>query len=615
MKLDQTKINCSFPMSFRWVEPIIHACLVLGIAEILIVLTGTVWIWRALKSDCAQTPAEQTSMYVILGLIVLKWVGIGITAVIVLFSLKDLWPICCCRSRSHGQRPSLNDASALSRENATEWIMQHVTDPGECCFYLFKRCCVATKQIDYFNDVADLIHDMFVDDSFVPTDIAAALILLSAQSEIANEATFSEELNQNSELTSDENVSLLEDLMLYSSGSYGCAMYLLDSDNKCANIKSLCSQIACCSCCCCLPWSSVRTGREDFIEEDNCCGCNLATLQLRLPHIEEDDIVHVSFKNQFLETPFLVVADRKHKRIVISIRGTLSLADLMTDMVAKPVSLKVILQQQSQMIALSPEEEERLQQLPDDIEVHVGMAEAALYVFKQLREKHLLNKALLIAEGYSIVVTGHSLGAGTAVVLSFLLKLRHPDLQCYAFGPPGALLNQTAASISEEFTVSVIVGDDIVPRLSVSGYIRLRDRMRRALMKCQLPKHKILATGFCNCLSPDTWKERLLQDPSVMATQNQEDERQQQNYGGTSYSSDSNDIYGSTNWPLMLPPGRILHLIPNRSVDDDVYKIEVREAKEFKDMLVSPDMIMDHTPYAYQKAIKAIGTQRTRIVV
>jgi hypothetical protein len=75
-------------------------------------------------------------------------------------------------------------ATPQSTENANQWIMDHVTDPRECCFNILKRCCIASKQVDYFNHVADLINDMFVDDAFVPTDIAAALILLSTQSEL-----------------------------------------------------------------------------------------------------------------------------------------------------------------------------------------------------------------------------------------------------------------------------------------------------------------------------------------------------------------------------------------------------------------------------------------------
>ena len=72
----------------------------------------------------------------------------------------------------------------------------------------------------------------------------------------------------------------------------------------------------------------------------------------------------------------MVVADTKVQKIVISIRGTLSLADLMTDMAAEPVSLKDVLQRDLNDLEFSPQEMENLQRLNADIKVHGGMSEA-----------------------------------------------------------------------------------------------------------------------------------------------------------------------------------------------------------------------------------------------
>jgi len=41
---------------------------------------------------------------------------------------------------------------------------------------------------------------------------------------------------------------------------------------------------------------------------------------------------------------------------------------------------------------------------------------------------------------YKLVITGHSLGAGTASLLAILLRNSFPTLQCYAFSPPGGLV-------------------------------------------------------------------------------------------------------------------------------------------------------------------------------
>lgn len=46
----------------------------------------------------------------------------------------------------------------------------------------------------------------------------------------------------------------------------------------------------------------------------------------------------------------------------------------------------------------------------------------------------------LYLQEYKLVITGHSLGAGTASLLAVLLRSTHPTLECYAFSPPGGLM-------------------------------------------------------------------------------------------------------------------------------------------------------------------------------
>ena len=149
---------------------------------------------------------------------------------------------------------------------------------------------------------------------------------------------------------------------------------------------------------------------------------------------------------------------------------------------------------------------------------------------------------------------------------------------------------------------SVVVGDDIIPRMSLNAYVKLRGRMKRALLACKLPKHKVLATGLCNCLSPLTWKERLKIDPSVNMENGNRDEEifEELNYGGT-----DNDFHAE--WPNMLPPGKIIHM----SLVNGTVNMCFKDPAEFSEILVSTQMINDHSPSSYQKILLA-ANQRFR---
>ena len=347
-----------------------------------------------------------------------------------------------------------------------------------------------------------------------------------------------------------------------------------------------------------MSWTLTSYPKDD----DDCCTCHLATMQLVLPNVDEDDIIYLSLKNNFLQTPFMIVADRKLEKIVISIRGSWSVTDMLTDMVASPVGLKSMLLEnfhENNGLELSAAELTNLEQLSDDIKVHAGMAEAAIYVFKKIKEKHLLEQAKVHFPEYSIVVTGHSLGAGTAVILGFFLRLNYSNVKCYAFGPPGGLLNSPASTMSKQFVISIAVGDDIVPRLSVNSLLSLRSDMKKSLITCQLPKHKVLATGFCNCLSPETWKDRLKNDPAVSSSNNP-DLEQFNNYGTV-----EDDDVGFENQTEMLPPGQIIHL----KEQNETLSMCFREPKEFREIVISTKMINDHAPSSYQKMLTKVITK------
>lgn len=54
-------------------------------------------------------------------------------------------------------------------------------------------------------------------------------------------------------------------------------------------------------------------------------------------------------------------------------------------------------------------------------------------------------------------------------MLSFHLRQRFPELRCFAFNPPGGLLSAPLSRLARPFCTSVVVGCDIISRMSVSN--------------------------------------------------------------------------------------------------------------------------------------------------
>ena len=145
---------------------------------------------------------------------------------------------------------------------------------------------------------------------------------------------------------------------------------------------------------------------------------------------------------------------------------------------------------------------------------HLGMIVAARNIFQQIKSQKMgvSNQTQrptifdMLKDEYKdhqIIVTGHSLGAGTAVVLGLLLrseKTIRNRLKVYAYGVPGGLLNKSARDESMKFMVSVIHNDDVISRLSIRSIVRLRNEVRKTLLECKEPKYKIINTGFCAAL-------------------------------------------------------------------------------------------------------------------
>lgn len=212
---------------------------------------------------------------------------------------------------------------------------------------------------------------------------------------------------------------------------------------------------------------------------DNLCGWHKESL-LMVAGIPESDLVYAHFVNRFSLVPYCILVDHKSKAVLVSVRGSLSLDDLVTDVHMDPECLYNLGQEHGF-------------EADHNQYCHSGAVACARNLYADL-ERHGLVQQLLQHDypEYHLRLVGHSLGALVCTLLGYMLKSRFPSLQVYNFSPPGCAMTWEIATACESWVTSFVLDSDIVPRLSVLTLQRLRDEVLDLIGRLQVPKYEVL---------------------------------------------------------------------------------------------------------------------------
>ncbi|XP_051968323.1 diacylglycerol lipase-beta-like [Xyrauchen texanus] len=454
-------------------------------------------------------------------------------------------------------------------------------------------CCCLPQDDNHraaFSSIAQLVSSFFMDTDLVPSDIAAGLALLHQEQDKMEYCRDPDEIlphSPSSPIREDLEVELEKaaHCMQFAAAAYGWPMYIYSNP-----LTGICKLSG--DCC------RNRHAEYDLVGGDN-LGCHFTSI-LQSTGLQYRDFIHISFHNQIYEIPFFVALDHKREAVLVAVRGTLSLKDVLTDLSAECENLSV-------------------EGMSGTCYAHKGISQAANYIYKKLVNDGILSQAFNIAPEYKLVITGHSLGAGTASLLAVLLRSTHPTLECYAFSPPGGLMSKALADYSKQFVISVVLGKDLVPRLSIPNMEDLKRRILKMVSNCSKPKYKILMHGC--------WYEVFGGTPDDFPTEmenRREEELNQPLLGEESLLVQRSSTYQSlssddspthpTHLPLYLP-GRVMHITeegPTRRhcFSQARYRAEWSSETAFRNVLISPRMIADHMPDVVLRALRSLTRDR-----
>jgi len=258
-----------------------------------------------------------------------------------------------------------------------------------------------------------------------------------------------------------------------------------------------------------------------------------------------------------LHPDFVIIQDHKTKSFVLVIRGTFDFKDVLID--------------------LNSDDSPFL-----DGQAHTGILTGAKEILKKV--KPILTQEMNKKPNYQLVITGHSLGAGTAELITMMIltnKEDHADLvkhgvKCYALAPPPVYRSEQ--NLPDEIVNSIeiyINNNDCVPSLSLGTVKKLLNTM------IQVDEMKMSTVGVGLLLAG---KDIFGDMESLIHTIESAEQK---------------------DFPYLHHPGTIFHLECRKKKS---YHILRRPSDVFStNLAVRLGMVLDHIQDGYKTAFSKVG--------
>lgn len=295
-------------------------------------------------------------------------------------------------------------------------------------------------------------------------------------------------------------------------------------------------------------------------------------------------MAHAVFDSHWLRPAHFVVHDPARRELVVAIRGTLSVEDVLTDLGGQDVAFFA------------------------GGKAHQSMLQSAGHVVESISPT--LHE--LFPDIERITVTGHSLGGGVATYVAWMLAELLQEgagtscadiapgggvsaaglvLRCFAFGSPGVCSLEVARGAGSR-VFCICNGDDLVPQLSFGSILELHDRAvaaaNRASVHCSLlPDVTGIGSGG-DAPSEPGFVKLAARTATAMDSLRR--------CVAATKPSDTEDF---PRHEKLYPAGRVL------LVRRDGRIAEVDALQAAPRVIIHPSMLKDHMPHSYETSLQA----------
>ena len=277
-----------------------------------------------------------------------------------------------------------------------------------------------------------------------------------------------------------------------------------------------------------------------------------------------DEVLKSNFRNGPFKPCYYVAIDDSNGYIVVAVRGSLQVGDLLSDVNASSVKKTM---------------------LGGTGWVHEGMLSSASYIHCCIKD--VLSKACAQRPGWPVLVTGHSLGGGVASVLAMMLRESADvpataEVRCATIGSAAVMCAGLSAR-SLGWCTSVVLGSDPIPHLSHASL----ENLMTELSDASPLKQGVESIGlFWSSVMSDVFGLDRGR-PDIPDAKGGETDKGP-GYGGADDEIDSRE--------MMYPAGRVAWITADGSVSFE-FPFAGR-------LLLVESMLDDHLPDRYLDALK-----------